>query len=279
MRNRLSKVEFEKIFYRLFYSLWLIVWAYSIYEPLVFDRQTGVRFIYSLFWPHLNFISYHYALIFFGSFILAPLIFPQKQWARVVGFLGILGSSTIALEEYSVYSYLNIWIYSALYFCFAGRGWFSFEKAILMPQFQWSIIMLVSGLHKIMVLFEAGNDLAFSEIMQYTTANIFISKSSLSPIGSLIMASPSFAAFSWIVGIALEISIFLLFIFVENKLFAGALAVSFHFMTLMTLRVHYMDTAICLIVIYILGGSFLLAQKETVVLRFSRLRPYLKFSF
>ena len=196
-----------------------------------------------------------------------------------MGFVGIFGASTIALEEYSVYSYLNIWIYSALYFCFAGRGWFSFEKAILMPQFHWSVIMLVSGLHKIIVLFKAGNDLSFAQIMQYTTANIYIAKSSLSPLAELIMASPSFAGFSWFAGIAIEISIFLLFIFAENKLFAGAVAVSFHFMTLLTMRVHYMDTAICLLVIYIVGGSFLLAQKETVVLRFNGLRPYLKFSF
>jgi hypothetical protein len=210
--------------------------------------------------------------------MIFPLLFPQKHWARAFGFIGILGASTIALEEYSVYSYLNIWIYSSLYFCFAGRGWFSFEKAILMPQFHWSVIMLVAGLHKIMILFKPEHDLSFSQITQYTTANIFIYKSSMSPIGHWFMASPSFAAFAWIVGIVLEISIFLLFIFCENKLFAGTLAVIFHIMTLLTLRVHYMDTAICLIIIYVLGGFYLLAQKETVVLRFKKFQPYLKFN-
>lgn len=267
------------MFYRLFYSLWLIVWTYSIYEPLVFDRDIGVRFIYSLFWPHLNFISYHYALLFFACFIVPPLFCPQKRWARVLGFLGILGSSTIALEYDSTYSYLNMWYYSALYFCFAGRGWFSFEKALLMPQFQWSVIMLVSGLHKIIVMYQPGRDLPFSQILQYTTANILIAKASVSPLGYWFMASPWFSSLSWVAGIGIELLIFVLFIFCKNKLYPGIFAVAFHFMTLLTLRVHYMDTAICLILLYVVGGSYLLAQKETVVVRFRGWRPYLKFDF
>ena len=273
----MTKEDFQKLFLRMFYGFWLIVWTYSIYEPLVFDRTIGTRFIYQILWPHMNAVSYHSGLIFCASFILPPLIFPMKTWARICGFIGIFGASTFALEYGSSWSYLNMWIYSSLWFVFAGKGWFTFERALLTIQFHWCTIMLVAATHKILILFEPGNDLSFTQITQYTTAYVLMLKTSISPTAMLFMESSALAGVAWLSGIALELIIFFLFLFSRHKVLTGVLSVIFNLANMLTFRVYYMDTAICLIIVFVVGAFYLKAQKQTLVLRLNGFRPEFKY--